>query len=260
MRERERVTSRKNPLIGRLRTLAGNAGARREEGAFILDGITLLEETLRYGGWIELVVAAEGFPLPQLPEEIRVVEVPEDLLAFVAPTKSPQGVLTVCKLPDLTLPERLDGSRYVILDTIQDPGNVGAILRSCNAFGVNGLILSGACADPFGPKAVRGSMGAVFRTPIYAGSDEAICAALGELPCYRADLTADAQPLGSVKLNPGVIVIGSEGRGISPFWRAQTSAIVIPMAPTCESLNAAVAAGIILYEMSRQDGNMHEMK
>lgn len=249
---RERITSRKNALISNLRLLSKQAKARREQRLFLLDGATLLQEALRYGGQIETILVQEGYSLPPLPEQVRVVEVPVDILADVAPSKTPQGVLTVCAMPDTTLPERLKGACYIIADTIQDPGNIGAMLRSADAFGADALLLSGASADPFGPKAVRASMGAVFRTPIYTGSDADICAALGDIPRFRADLTPDARPLYEERLYPSAIVIGSEGQGVSEFWRAETRGVIIPMRATCESLNAAVAASILLYEINRQ--------
>ena len=250
---REYISSRKNPLIGLVRNLQGSAKARWEAGCFLLDGRTLLEEALSYGGQIELVLTVPSVALPELPADMRVVEIPNDVMASIAPTNSPQGVLAICCLPELALPKKLDGRCYLILDSVQDPGNVGAILRSCAAFAADGLILSGSCADPFGSKAVRASMGAIFRCPIYSGEAVEIRSALGETTVYRADLTAEAVDIRKADLHKAAFVIGSEGQGVSEAWRSCTDAIAIPMAENCESLNAAVAASIVLWEMARGD-------
>lgn len=247
----ERITSRKNALISQIRALQGAAKNRREQGLFLLDGRTLLEEALHYGGSVQTVVFSQGVSLPPLPHDVRQVEVPRELMASIAPTNAPQGVLTLCTLPPQALPDRLPAGRYVVLDRVQDPGNVGAVLRSCAAFGARAVILSGACADPYGPKAVRASMGAIFRCAVYAGGEEKILQALGELPRYRADLTDDAQDVRGGLAAQGALIIGSEGQGVSEFWRACTSAVTIPMQSSSESLNAAVAASILLWEMSK---------
>ena len=255
---REYISSRKNPLIARVRSLQGSAKVRREAGCFLLDGRTLLEEALAFGGQVELVLTVPDTALPELPETVRVVEIPADVMASIAPTSTPQGVLAVCHLPELALPERLEGRRYIILDSVQDPGNLGAILRSCAAFSVDGLILSGNCADPFGPKAVRASMGAVFRCPIYSGEAAEIRSALGETLLYRADAAPEALDIRNVDLCNAALVIGSEGQGVSEVWRSCTNAVVIPMASDSESLNAAVAASIVLWEMAREDADGSE--
>jgi len=255
---REQISSRKNPLIGLVRSLQGSAKARREAGCFLLDGPTLLAEALTFGGQVEIVLAIPNIELPELSATVRVVEVPEDVMASIAPTSTPQGVLAVCHLPELALPECLEGRRYLILDSVQDPGNVGAILRSCAAFSTDGVILSGNCADPFGPKAVRASMGALFRCPIYSGDEMEIRRALGETPVYRADLGTGAMDIRKVDFRSAAFIIGSEGQGVSEAWRNSTDAIMIPMAGSSESLNAAVAASIVLWEMAREDANGSE--
>ena len=252
---REYISSRKNPLIGLVRNLQASARARREAGCFLLDGPTLLIEALTCGGQVELVLTVAGTVLPDLPAAVRVVEIPDDVMTSIAPTNTPQGVLAVCRLPELALPEQLNGQRYLILDSVQDPGNVGAILRSCAAFSADGLILSGNCADPFGPKAVRASMGAIFRCPIYSGETAEIRSALGDTMVFRADLTAGAVDIRRADMRRAAFVIGSEGRGVSEIWRSCTDAVVIPMARDCESLNVAVATSVVLWEMARRDAD-----
>ena len=136
----EHITSRHNPLMGHIRRLAGSAAYRWETGEFLCDSPKLLQEAA--------VVTIS--PLPQLPEHIRQVQVPEDVMASISPVKTPQGVLFTCRLPQAPLPRSLTGRRYVLLDGVQDPGNVGTILRTLDAFDADGLLLTGGCADPYG--------------------------------------------------------------------------------------------------------------
>lgn len=146
------------------------------------------------------------------------------------------------------------GGRYLILDGVQDPGNVGTIWRAADAFGAEGLILCSGCADPWNPKTVRATMGAVFRLPVYECALEAAAEGLGRagLPLYATALREDTEDVRRVDLGRGAVIIGSEGRGVSRalLERCQGT-LKIPMSSRCESLNAAVAAAVILWEMGR---------
>ena len=158
----ETITSRQNPLCTHLRKLAASSPYRRKSGEFLCDSPKLLEEALLWNGGLRTVVSTEGVALPPVPEGVRVVQVPADVMRSVSPAETPQGVLSVCALPDRSLPERLEGKRYVVLDGVQDPGNVGTILRTADAFHADGLFLVNACADLYNPKTVRATMGAVL--------------------------------------------------------------------------------------------------
>ena len=132
MRE-EWITSRKNPLLVQIRRLASSRGARRSAGMFLGDGVKLLEEALKWGAPLETVVYSEGLDGPELPPEVRTVRVPEDVMASISPMESPQGALFLCRMWDTAPPPRLEGGRYLVLDGLQDPGNVGTHLahRRC---------------------------------------------------------------------------------------------------------------------------------
>lgn len=252
--EREIVTSRANSLLTRVRRLNSRRAFRRAEGVFAAEGPKLLAEALRWGGELEAVICAHGSVLPELPPRTRVVEVEDGLLTSIADTESPQGIVFICKGKNLTLPDRLTGSRYLLLDGVQDPGNVGTIWRTADAFGADGLILCGGCADPWGPKTVRATMGAAFRLPVYECALEAAAERLAAagLPLYAAALRDDTVDVRNIPLESCAVVIGSEGRGVSR--QALTlceKTIKIPMSPKCESLNAAVAASVVLWEMTR---------
>lgn len=248
----EHITSRHNPLMGHIRRLAGSAAYRRATGEFLCDSPKLLQEALLWQAEITAVVTIS--PLPRLPEHIRQVQVPEDVMASISPVKTPQGMLFTCRLPQLPLPQTLTGRRYVLLDGVQDPGNVGTILRTLDAFDADGLLLTGGCADPYGWKAVRSSMGAVFRRPIYFGSPEELAALLhrSDLPLYGAALREDTVDARQADYTRCVLAIGSEGRGLSrEVLDLCDQTIRIPMSDRCESLNAAIAAAVLLWESWR---------
>lgn len=248
----EHITSRHNPLMGHIRRLAGSAAYRWETGEFLCDSPKLLQEALLWQAEITAVVTIS--PLPRLPEHIRQVQVPEDVMASISPVKTPQGVLFTCRLPQTPLPRSLTGRRYVLLDGVQDPGNVGTILRTLDAFDADGLLLTGGCADPYGWKAVRSSMGAVFRRPIYSGTPEELATLLHRsgLPLYGAALREDTVDARQADYTRCTLAIGSEGRGLSrEVLDLCGQTIRIPMSDRCESLNAAIAAAVLLWESWR---------
>jgi TrmH family RNA methyltransferase len=248
----EHITSRHNPLMGHIRKLVGSAAYRWETGEFLCDSPKLLQEALLWQAEITAVVTIS--PLPRLPEHIRQVQVPEDVMASISPVKTPQGVLFTCRLPQAPLPRSLTGRRYVLLDGVQDPGNVGTILRTLDAFDADGLLLTGGCADPYGWKAVRSSMGAVFRRPIYSGTPEELAALLhrSDLPLYGAALREDTVDARQADYTRCTLAIGSEGRGLSrEVLDLCGQTIRIPMSDRCESLNAAIAAAVLLWESWR---------
>ena len=192
--------------------------------------------------------------MPELPSAVRRVEFPAYLLSGPATTETPQGVLFLCRTPDLALPERLTGGRYMVLDGVQDPGNLGTVWRTADAFGADGLVLVHSCADPWSPKTVRATMGACFRLPVWEADLHALQARLDEggVPLYATALREDTEDLRAQDLRRCAVVIGSEGRGVSEETLALCGkTLKIPMRTRCESLNAAVAAAVVLWEMAR---------
>lgn len=248
----ERITSRQNPLVAHIRKLNSARSARRNSGEFVGEGPKLLAEAIKSGA--ELTTVVTSGELSALPEETRTVEVPADLLQSMCDTKTPQGVLFLCRIPDTSAPEVLPGSRYLVLDGLQDPGNVGTIWRTADALGADGLILVNGCADPFSPKTVRATMGACFRLPVYEVTAEELPGLLerSQLPLYATALREDTVDVRQADLSRAAVVIGSEGRGISEGMLALSQkTLKIPMRERCESLNAAVAATVVLWEMAR---------
>lgn len=247
----ERITSRSNPLMAHIRRLTVSRSHRYETGEYLGDGVKLLEEAVRWGAALTAVVYTPGTVLPSLPEDVRLVEVPADLMRSVSPMEAPQGALFLARIPDRTVPEALSGRRYLALEGVQDPGNVGTILRAADAFEADGLILLPGCADPYNHKTVRSSMGAVFRLPFWS-CDLGQLLRLAErsgLPLLGAALREDTVDVREADLRRSVVLLGSEGRGLSEAALSACGQTVrIPMAGRCESLNVAAAAAVLLWE------------
>lgn len=245
----ERITSSKNPLISHVRRLRADRAYREACREFVCDGRKLLREALLWYPRLKTVLVTPNAPYPDVPEHVRLVEVPESLMQSLSGMKTPQGVLFTCELPAERKPDAKRGT--LLLDRIQDPGNLGTILRTADAFGVPVLLTNG-CADPFSEKTVRASMGAVFRTmPCSAPMEELLSACREkEIPLAATALSETAVDLRTVDLAQYMVIIGSEGQGIcKELLEASEKQIIIPMQPRCESLNAAVAASIVMWQM-----------
>ena len=250
----EQITSRKNPLITHIRKLTTDRAYRRQCGEFLGDGIKLLEEAVRWQAPLTCVVCTAGTALPSLPEQVRVVQVPEDVMGAISPMKAPQGALFLCRMPEQSVPERLCGDKYLVLDGLQDPGNVGTIWRTADALGADGIILTDGCADPWNCKTVRATMGAGFRLPVYEVKRQNLHALMerSDLPLYATALREDTLDLRDADLSRCAVVIGSEGSGVSEeVLTMSEKTLKIPMRDRCESLNAAAAATVVLWEMAR---------
>ena len=259
---REQIVSRENPLVKTAIRLASSASARIEEGMFLCEGPSLLPEALARGAEVAAVLYAEGAhgalfaaggsPFP-LPESTRLVELPQRLFAAVSTTETPQGLLFLCRLPTVVWQGFKKNGVYLVLDRIQDPGNVGSILRTAEGFSAAGVLLGPGCADPFSPKAVRASMGAVFGRFFYDfRSREADLFRVLEtcgLPIVASVLDADADDLSSLDVSCAVLLLGNEGAGLSePFLLRANKKVRIPMSPFCQSLGVASAATVFLWE------------
>ena len=247
----ERITSRQNPLLQHLVKLQNSAGDRRRSGEMVGDGWKLLTEAARYGN-LQTVVYAKGQTPPQLPADVRLVEVPAALLKAVSQMQTPQGVLFIAARPAEASGEIPTGS--LILDGVQDPGNVGTILRTAEAFGAPLVVLTEDCADPWGPKALRASMGSALRQPVMTVRRETLpwrCQTAG-LRLLTTALSETSRPLDQIGLEAAAVVIGSEGSGVSQMLLDAADAhVIIPMEGHVESLNAASAATVLLWELRR---------
>lgn len=253
----ETITSRSNPLCVHFRKLASSRSYREETGEFLCDSPKLLREAELWGAPILALLCTEGAELPAPAEKIpasRIAVVSESVMRSVSPMETPQGVVFSCRAEGTCPPERLEGNgRYLVLDGVQDPGNVGTILRTADAFGAGVFLLPG-CADLYNPKTVRAGMGVHFRRRICRCTLEELTALLkgANLPLYGAALREDTIDARKVNLRRCAMAVGSEGRGLSAeVLAACDKTIRIPMDEHCESLNAAAAASVLLWEAFR---------
>jgi len=252
------ISSVQNSRIQLVRSLLGRSKERRQEAAFVIEGVRLVEEALA-AGWIfrfVLYTQALGERGRDVVKElvqagVEVEEVAEHLLASSAETENPQGLLAVLEHQSLPVPQQLD--LVLILDVLRDPGNLGSLLRSAAAAGVQVVFLTPGSADAFAPKVVRSGMGAHFRLPIQALDWESIHDRLAGLKMVLAEMKA---PLScwQADLRGGLaLVIGGEAEGASQAARQTcTERVQIPMAAGSESLNAAAAGAVLLFEIKRQ--------
>jgi TrmH family RNA methyltransferase len=244
----ERITSRKNSRIQQIKKLLSSHREREKAGLFVADGIKLLAEAVRWWPGLQTVVLSDGVEA-DLPDHVEILRVPGEIMEYVSPMETPQGALFVCRLP-----EKQDFAcrpGMLLLDGIQDPGNLGTILRTADALEIPVVLLEG-CADPYSHKVVRASMGAVFRTPVLRESWQTVSAACREngIPVGVTALSDRAEDIRNAKLSAMAVVIGSEGQGVrKEILDSADRELIIPMSERCESLNAAVAATIVMWQM-----------
>lgn len=255
------VTSLKNPAVQGARALA-SAKERARQRAFLLDGEHMVGEGLRMCSQeIRAVFVDErrtsdyAWLLEQA--QCDVYAVPEHVLAAISQVKAPQGIAAICAMPQSRPLETL-GRRLVLLENVQDPGNVGTVLRTLDAAGLDGCVLAPGCADPFGPKALRATMGSVFRVPLCFVEDAAQAASVLSARGYATIAGAlDGEPFYQRGPLPSqwCVLIGNEGQGLTPQTQnACTHRYRLPMRGGAESLNAAVAAAVFMYELSNHEG------
>lgn len=277
----EIITSLSNNRIKKVMQIASKSSVRKEEGLFVAEGTKLVREAP--ADWIEEVYVSETFfgrssgngregcgdsqPegfLKSLPDE-KIIKVSEHVFEKVSTQKTPQGMLAVLKIPHYTEDDVKNGlnneSRnhnplILVLEDIQDPGNVGTIFRTAEAAGVSGIVLSEKCADPYSPKTVRATMGAIFRLPFIVADD--LVKYVGSLKnegitSYAARLNGAETYYDCDFTKACVILVGNEGNGLSEeLSDAASSGVYIPMSGQTESLNAAISASVLMYEARRQ--------
>lgn len=262
----EQITSRENLHIKNIIKLMSSKKERREQNAFVIEGIRLLGDAVSSGVEIkELFYTEEAFE--KYPEEISdfiknsnaCFILSSHLSDKISDTSTPQGVYGICEMLDNQMDTDkicLNG-RMMLLHSLQDPGNLGTIIRSCEALGMTGMILSADCPDVYSPKVLRGSMGGVFRLPLYVSSD--LSEMIGYLrtkgiKVYAAALRKGAKTISEMDLSGSVaVLIGNEGNGLpEELIACCDEAVIIPMQSTAESLNASVAAGIIAWELTKK--------
>lgn len=261
MKSPELITSPANPLIKDLRR-ASARGELTMDGLWVAEGFHLLEEALRSDCATPVVLVSEAVraTVQRHVERLagtRTLVVPDKLFQSIAGTETSQGVIALVRPPEWRIEQVFRGQAMVIvLDGLQDPGNAGAIVRAAEAFGATGVLFLKGSASPYHPKTLRASAGSLFRVPFIAGIDAPLAAAALRQHCL--DIYAAMPHTGAERLAEDIdfsrrcaLVIGNEGRGVSEELRAISQDIAIPTLGV-ESLNAAVAASVLLYETRRQ--------
>lgn len=254
------ITSTSNAKIKQVRALQARPKARREAGLFVVEGVRLAEEALAAGWLPELALYTEGLSargqniVASLEKpKVQMEQVAQHVMEAVSDTQSPQGILLVLKMQSIPLPEILDF--VLVADQVRDPGNLGSMLRSAAAAGVQAVFLTPGTADAHAPKVVRAGMGAHFRMAVHSLSWDAIKEQRNE---HGLHLFLAAAGVGSeytqadLRTPLGIIVGGeAEGAGQEAGELADTQ-LYIPMPGGGESLNAGMAAAILLFEVARQ--------
>lgn len=257
----QRITSRENHLIKQLVLLMENRKERTKTGLFVAEGLRLCREAVQSGITIKTVLVSDCFMEKHGPEADmifascdNVIQISDSVSQKLGDTVSSQGIFCLCEIPNLL--SEIKGKKFIILENLQDPGNIGTIIRSAQAFGVDGVVFVGNCADIYSPKVLRSTMGTVFSTPIYRFSSMTQAKEeLKEIDCeiLGAVLDENSQKLSQIKFKDAcAVVIGNEANGLSDLAKSACDSFVfIEMSGNAESLNAAVAASVIMWEMQK---------
>jgi TrmH family RNA methyltransferase len=251
------ITSKDNPTVKRIRSLQRSRKYRRQDHAFVVEGTRLLEEALRAGSKLEYVLLTEDTQLREsellasLPDTLEPLLVSDRVLASCSDAVTPQGVLAVVSMPDKPLPEECDFA--LVLDRVRDPGNLGTLLRTAHAAAVQAVLLTEGTVDPFNPKVVRAGMGAHFFLPIVEASTAELEDLLAGMQIWIADSSSGTSYNQVDWTLPTALVIGNEARGPSDEMLSMAAGSVhIPMPGPAESLNAAVAGAVLMFEIIQQ--------
>ncbi len=258
----QNITSIKNPLIKEIKSLERRKN-RWDGSKFVIEGIKLIDEALENKASLLKIIVSDTLKNTVQGERLfnsirnlnEAVYLPQKLFDSIANVENSQGIIGVVAFNPLGLEILPSDGLIVYLDGLQDPGNMGTIIRSADAFGIRGIVIGNNCVDPYNPKVVRATMGSIFRVPLYFRRDNS-----GDFEdIFRerriiATSLKDATPLNSLQFSgKDVIVIGNEGNGVSfDIIEKSDARVIIPMRGDAESLNAGVAASIIMYESSRQ--------
>lgn len=249
----DRITSRKNAVITHLRALGAESAYRAASGEYLCDGYKLLDEAVKSGAAITSILWKEGGARAEIACD-RQYSAPPELFDYASPMKNSPGPLFSLRRGVWGTSDPVRSA--IVLENVQDPGNVGTVLRTASAFSVDAVVLVGDCADCFSPKTVRATMGAIFRQRVLTLSHEELASWLKEqgLKLYGAALSERATDVRKVNITHSAIAVGSEGHGLSRELLALCDGeIIIPMDARSESLNAAVAASVLMWEMARKN-------
>lgn len=242
----DRITSRTNPRVQRARSLR-ESKYRKETGRHFVEGDKLVREALSSGVTLETVFAREGYA-GETGFPCETVLVTDSVMDALSTAGTPQSLCAVARTPAAGMPETFEGT-VLLLEDVQDPGNVGTLIRTADALGASCVILSSQCADPFSPKTLRASMGSVYHLPVAVTDIPTALRTLNDqgYTCLCGHLKgSESLPPKTSKM---ALLVGNEGNGVTPEAAALCYAYRLPMPGHAESLNAAVFGAILLYEL-----------
>ena len=248
----KRIESTQNALVKHWKKLVTLRKEREKNGEFIIEGFHLVEEALKHKDQIVQIIVRDGVDLPLLwpLDDVEMIEVNEAVAKEISETEKSQGVFAHCKVKEYEIEEQETWKKVLLVDAVQDPGNIGTMIRTADAAGLDAVVLGKGCADAFNPKVMRSAQGSHFHIPVVRG----------ELEDWMEDLqdtgvqvygTALEEAISFREIQPAdafALIVGNEGSGISPQLLAKTDQnVMIPLLGGAESLNVAVAAGILMY-------------
>lgn len=259
----QEISSNKNPLIKEIRSL-NKKKHRWENRLFIIEGLKIIEEAISNEIKIKNIIISDSFLeteegicfYKRISHINNLVKVNDSLFKSISDTENPQGIMAICEfnIRDISEIDNFEKPFMLFLDGIQDPGNMGTIIRTADAFNLDGLILGQGSVDPYNPKVVRSTMGSIFRVPLYICQDsiESIIG-LKKKGFYIIASSLDGASIYNIDFNKKLLcIIGNEANGVNPeILKIAENKLKIPMPGSAESLNAGVAASIIMYESMR---------
>jgi len=260
------ISSKQNSLVKYIRSLRDKR-TREKEGHFVVEGLNFVNEALSSGIIPEKLIISESAGdnlkaadiIKQVSNRASIVRVSDSVMEYMSETETPQGVMSLLKIPEVSLTSLpvLTKSVFIIMDGIQDPGNVGTVIRTADAFGMTGVMMSKGCADLYNSKTLRSTMGSLFHLPVLrdVAATELVDFLQSRSICTAVTcLEEEVLPIEDLNLVfPLALVFGSEARGVSTELRQAGDYLMkVPMVGAAESLNVGVAAGIVIYEASRR--------
>ncbi|MGM9967669.1 MULTISPECIES: RNA methyltransferase [unclassified Rummeliibacillus] len=254
----KRIESPQNSLVKYWKKLATTRKERDRSGEFLIEGFHLVEEAIKNKSEILNIIVREDVDIPSNwnIDNIYVVEVTAQVANEFAETEHSQGIFAQVKQPTVSKEEQTKWKKLLLVDAVQDPGNIGTMIRTADAAGIDAVILGKGCADPYNPKTVRSTQGSIFHIPVVRGDLSEWIDSLKEkaIPVYGTALENAVLYHQVKKEGKFALIMGNEGSGIDSDILAKTDAnVIIPIMGEAESLNVAVATGIVLYYFSTDE-------
>lgn len=251
----KRIESTQNALVKHWKKLVTLRKEREKTGEYLIEGFHLVEEALKHKEQILQIIVRDGVDMPLLwpIDDVQIVHVNDAVAKEIAETEKSQGIFAHCKVKTYSVDEQTSWRKVLLVDAVQDPGNIGTMIRTADAAGIDAVVLGKGCADAYNPKVIRSTQGSHFHIPVVRG----------ELEDWIEDLQDDNVKVYGTSLEDAIsfreverseafaLIVGNEGSGISPQLLAKTDQnLIIPLHGGAESLNVAVATGILLYALS----------